>query len=171
MRLSPIIALGFGLVVTARVPPAHADEPIASLEPPAPPAADLPPEGARTTHLVAGLVTTGLFYGAAVGASYLAPDEPGASELRLPIAGPWLALAETGCAKDEPDCSLVLLVIRAALTVVDGVGQVGGLGLIGEGLFLKTAAKPATRPKAVSLRAVPLEFGRDGVGLGLVGTF
>jgi len=172
------VALGFGLFLATLAPAAHAQEPVASKEAAPPPGADRPPAGARVTHVVAGAATTALFYGAVVGFSYLAPDEPGSPDLRIPIAGPWIALSKAGCAEDEPDCSLVLVVIRAALTLMDGVGQAGGLGIIGEGLFLNTSSPrptalgaPRTDLPQVKVRAVPLDLGRSGVGLGLVGTF
>jgi hypothetical protein len=152
---------------------AHAEEPGAPSEPAPRPAADLPPPGARTTHLVAGVATTGVAYGLAVGVSYLSPDYRGASDLRIPVAGPWMALGRTGCPKDDPNCSPVLLVIGAILAIADGVAQAGGLAIVGEGLFLKTSsARPAAKKaQGPTWRAVPLDLGKDGAGLGVVGTF
>jgi len=153
-------------------PPASAPAPAVS-PPPAPPAADVPPPGARTTHIVAGLATTAVSYGLAVGASYLIKPEDfnGSKDLRIPIAGPWMALGKTGCpASDSSGCSKVPLVLGAILTIFDGVVQAGGLGIVAEGLFLNTSsARPA--PQKASVQAVPLNFGKDGVGLGVVGTF
>jgi hypothetical protein len=124
-------------------------------------------------HLVAGVATTAVSYGLAVGASYLYPDHRGASDLRIPVAGPWMALGRTACAKNEPDCSPVLLVIGAILTVFDGVTQVGGLAVVGEGLFLKTSSgrTPMKKAQGPTWRAVPLDLGKDGAGLGIAGTF
>jgi len=164
---STLVAASFSTVV-------HAAEPGIPSEAPAPrPAADLPPAGARTTHLVAGIATTGIAYGLGVGASYLFPDNPGAKDLRIPVAGPWLALGRTGCPESSPDCSPVLLVIGAILTVFDGVTQAGGLAIVGEGLFLKTTAgRPATKKaEGPTWRAVPLDFGKGSAGLGVVGSF
>jgi len=151
----------------------------------APPAADLPPPSARTTHIVAGLTTTAISYGLALGASFLYEEDDlrGSKDLRIPVAGPWIALGKTGCPKNSPDCGTATLVIGAILTIVDGVVQAGGLGILGEGLFLNTSngaaaprkaeAGPAARLFALepTVRAVPLNFGKDGVGLGVVGTF
>jgi hypothetical protein len=135
--------------------------------------ADLPPSGARATHLVAGVATTGVAYGLSVGASYLLPDYRGAKDLRIPVAGPWMALGRTGCPATDPDCSPVLLVIGAILTVFDGVTQAGGLAIVGEGLFLKTSSgRPAPKKaEGPTWRAVPLDFGKSSAGLGVVGTF
>jgi hypothetical protein len=65
------------------------------------------------------------------------------------------------------------LVIGAILNVFDGVAQAGGLGIIGEGLFLNTSSgRPAPRKaEGPSVRAVPFNFEKGGVGLGVVGTF
>ena len=54
-----------------------------------------------------------------------------------------------------------------------GVTQVGGLAVMGEGLFLNTSAsRPAPKKAAgVSVRAVPMDFGAGSAGLGFVGTF
>jgi hypothetical protein len=101
------------------------------------------------------------------------PDFRGSKDLRIPIAGPWMALSKTGCPTSSPDCSTVTLVIGAILNVFDGVAQAGGLGIIGEGLFLNTSSgRPAPRKaEGPSVRAVPFNFEKGGVGLGVVGTF
>jgi hypothetical protein len=100
-------------------------------------------------------------------------DHRGIKDLRIPIAGPWIALGKTGCPTSDPDCSVFPLVFGALVTILDGVVQVGGLAVVGEGLFLKTSTRRAAPQKAAgpTLRAVPLDFGRNGVGLGLVGSF
>ena len=83
-----------------------------------------------------------------------------------------MALGKTGCPTSSPDCSTATLVIGAILTIIDGVAQAGGLGIVGEGLFLNTSSKPAVRKaEGPVVRAVPLNFGKDGAGLGFVGTF
>ena len=178
----------FGLAVSAALVPARAraEEPATPTQAPttpapAPPAADLPPPGARVTHIVAGAATTAVAYGLAVGASYLfdESDLRGSKDLRIPIAGPWMALSKTGCPTSSPDCSTIPLVIGAILNVFDGVVQAGGLGIIAEGLFLNTSSgRPAPRKAQLrrdatgpTLRAVPLNFEKGGVGLGVVGTF
>lgn len=173
MRFRLPLIFGPALIATCFSTLARAEEPGIKTEPPARATADLPPPGARTTHLVAGIATTGVAYGLGVGASYLFPDSRGAKDLRIPVAGPWMALGKTGCADNDPDCSPVLLVIGAILTVFDGVGQAAGLAIVGEGLFLKTSSGRPAPKKAASLswRAVPLDFGKDGAGLGVVGTF
>ena len=144
------------------------------------PEADLPSPGAPGRLALAGGIVTGVWYGGALGASLLFPDAPGAEDLRIPVAGPFLALADTGCADSEPNCDTVLVVVRAILTTLDGIGQVGGVGMVIESLFLPTAhssARGAPSPSSDSatleteIRPVPIVAGKDGVGLGVVGRF
>jgi hypothetical protein len=56
---------------------------------------------------------------------------------------------------------------------LDGVGQVGGLAVALESLFLPTrksdAARAAHAKKHAWVRPVPLLSGRDMIGLGVVG--
>jgi hypothetical protein len=174
VRFRSFVAFGLASLLATFAASARAEEPIPEFRP-APPAADLPPPGARTTTIVAGATTTVVSYGLALGASFLVDeaDHRGIKDLRIPIAGPWIALGKTGCPTSDPDCSVFPLVFGALVTILDGVVQVGGLAVVGEGLFLKTSTRRAAPQKAAgpTLRAVPLDFGRNGVGLGLVGSF
>jgi hypothetical protein len=163
----------------AQEPPAasisDAADPSAVPEPtpaPAPVRYDLPAPETRWELVGTGLAITGVSYGLALGASYAFPDARMANELRIPLAGPWMAIADTGCRDDEPDCSTVLLVFTAVLAGMDGVLQAGGLGVALESLFLPTAApKPPASSVAPTLRPVPYVAGRDALGLGVAGTF
>ena len=140
-----------------------------------------PPPSARYKLALVGVGVSAVWYGTAYGASALWPDAPGAQDLRIPVAGPWMALGETGCADDEPDCSTIMVVIRAVLTTVNGIGQAGGLAVAAESLFLPTSTQnPAprrrhrTRPvegtDSFQLRPAPVLTGRT-LGLGVAGTF
>jgi hypothetical protein len=148
----------------------------AASAPEGPPAAEVdlseyPPPSARGNLLLGGALMTVGWYGAAVGTSYLWSDAPAADKLRIPVAGPWMALAETGCPTSEPDCSIIIVILRATLTTLSGVGQVGGLAVMGEGLFVETRQRRAqAEPKAVNAELRPLVAG-DRIGLGLVGSF
>lgn len=132
---------------------------------------EYPPPSAKTTlALTGGAVFVG-WYGLALGASFLEPDAPGASDLRIPVVGPWMAVAQAGCAKGNPDCSTAWVVVRAILQAMDGVGQAGGLAVIGEALFLPTRSeKPRVHTRAPRLVPVPFVAG-DSIGLGLTGAF
>lgn len=139
-----------------------------------------PPSGTQLNLALAGLGAASAWYGAAVGFSYLWPDAPGANDLRIPVAGPWMALADTGCADDDPGCSTFVVVLRAILTTMDAVGQAGGVLVAAEAAFLPTqeVAPPQKRPlprlrreQSLTVRPVPVVAGRDGLGLGIVGQF
>ncbi|WP_437794821.1 hypothetical protein [Sorangium sp. So ce693] len=138
-------------------------------EPTAPPR--YPPSSARVKVIAGGVAVTALAYGAAFLAASSWPEVPGASELKIPIAGPWLALAKNGCAADDPDCGATLYV-RGALTAIGGLAQLAGLGLVGEGIFMTTEARSAqpSNPAALTVRPAPV-ITATGMGLGVVGTF
>ncbi len=179
MRFPRVVpALCLALASVASVRPAHADEP----ERPTKVDTDVYPEPSTQWNLaLVGLGVTAAWYGAALGFSYAWPDAPGAEDLRIPVAGPWMALAETGCADDDPGCSTFTVVLRAILTTMDAVGQTGGVLVAAEAMFLPTqerAAAPKRRPlprlqreQGFRVRPVPYTAGKDGLGLGLVGRF
>ncbi len=181
MQFRQLVATGFGLIYASLASTALAQEPAAPAAPPAavappPPAADVPPPGARTTHIVAGAATTVVSYGLALGASFLFDqrDFNGSRDLRVPFAGPWMALSKAGCPESNSDCSPVGVVLGAIFLIADGVSQAGGLAIIGEGLFLKTSPSPSRRAKEAegpTVHAVPVQLGKSGAGIGFVGTF
>ena len=137
-----------------------------------PPEYDLPPPSTRWALFGTGLAVTGVSYGAVLGASYIWPDARYSDEVRIPIAGPWMAIiGDTGCPKHDPDCSTVVLVVVAILTGIDGVLQAGGVGMALESAFMPTSsAKLVKKSSAPTFHPVPIA-GRDSVGLGVVGTF
>ncbi len=169
------IALALAIAGSAAAAPAAADEPTRDeLTDPT----LVPPAGAPTRLVLTGAAIAVGWYAAGTGMSFLFPDAPGANDLRIPVAGPWMALADTGCADNDPGCSGFTVAIRAILTVMDGVGQAGGLLLVGEGLFLPSsgaARAPAPRRRSsvfhpTQVRATPM-VGRHSFGLGLGGRF
>jgi hypothetical protein len=148
---------------------AAADEPVRPVESRP---GDYPPAGTQTTVVIAGVATTAVWYGLAAGASALWPDAPGADKLRIPIAGPWMALADSGCADNDPDCGTFTVVLRAVLTTIDGVAQAGGLAVAAEGLFLPTRApRRASSARTPRVLGAPTSFGSRGVGVSLFGSF
>jgi hypothetical protein len=174
-RALAVLALCPALLLAA---PARADEPA---RPPRRDAGIYPPPSAQTGLFFAGLATTAAWYGAAVGFSYLFPDAPGAEDLRIPVAGPWMALADTGCAETDPNCSIIIVVLRAILTTIDAVGQSGGVLVMAEAAFMPTQEAPPPRRErkrprleresSLWVQPAPIVTGSDGVGLGLVGRF
>src|SRR5688500_20381247 len=61
-----------------------------------------PPPSTRYKLALVGVGVSAVWYGTAYGFSALWPDAPGAEDLRIPVAGPWMALGETGCADGDP---------------------------------------------------------------------
>jgi hypothetical protein len=137
-------------------------------------APEYPAPSTRWKLVAGGIVATGLFYGAAAGVSYAFPDAPGARDLRTPVVGPWLAIANNGCPADDPDCGRLWVALRTIVTAIDGLAQAGGVGIFLEGVFLPTQepAPVAKKPvKDFSFSAVPTALGPRGIGIGVAGTF
>ncbi len=147
---------------------ARADEPI---EPLRYDVAGHPDDGTRARTALAGLAVTAVGYGAALGSSYLFPDSPGSASLRVPVAGPFLALAKTGCASGDADCSTFTTIVRAVLTTANSVVQVGGLFVASESLFLKTQAPPAAPARGASVTGIDAAPIKHGWLLSLTGEF
>ena len=103
--------------------------------------------------------------------SRLWPEVPGADHMLIPVVGPWVALAQSGCAENDTDGCTAPLVFRTILLVLDGLVQGGGVGLVGEGLFMTTEATgPEAGPDAAQWHVVP-DVGPTHTGIGVVGTF
>jgi hypothetical protein len=189
----PLLAGSLALATVLAAPASYAQTPPAAsasvdLEEP-----EYPPPSTRWKVVAAGLGTTAAFYGAAVGASYIFTDTPGTNQLRTPIVGPWLSIANGGCPAGD-DCSTALAVVRIVLTALDGAAQAGGLGVALEGMFMPTQewaaprALPAAPPspkapppgktpspsngdKNLFFLPTPMTVGSGGVGFGIVGRF
>jgi hypothetical protein len=133
-----------------------------------------PPPSARTNLLLAGALTTAAWYGLALGSSYAWPDTVGANDLRIPVAGPWVALSHSGCG-NVSNCSTVIVVLRAIATTLDGIGQAGGLALAAEGLFLPTQEPKRKRAELMPSDGVrwrpTFDAGKNTVGFGVLGVF
>ena len=133
-----------------------------------------PPPSARTNLLVAGAVTTGVWYGLALGSSYLWPDTVGAKDLRIPVAGPWMALSHSGCG-NVSDCSKVIVVLRAVATTLDAIGQASGVAFAAEGLFLPTQEPKRKRAQLeqnhFELHPTIFDDGKNTIGFGVLGVF
>jgi hypothetical protein len=139
--------------------------------------AELPPEGARTRAILVGAALTVGWYGAAVGTSYLWPDAANASDLRLPVVGPWMALTDVGCSSAESSCTTVTVIARTTLAVVSGIGQAGGLFAVVEGLFMDTrsdapaASTGRDAARGPSWAATPVVLSDGGAGIEVIGRF
>ena len=135
---------------------------------------EYPPAGAGATVAITGAAVFAGWYGGALASSYLF-DAPGLEDLRYPVVGPWLSLRDAGSCSDG-DCSTGMVVLRVALSIADGLGQIGGLGALVEGLFMPRGLERATSsrkgsPHEEGVRAAPFVAGRDGAGLAVWGSF
>lgn len=161
-----------------------------------------PPPSTRLKLIGAGLFVTAAAWGVSFAASRLWPVQPciitdagpvypntnnvpcssgppGAAQLGIPIVGPWLALGVSGCAVDEPTCSVAKPIFRGIGYVLNGVAQLGGLALVAEALIMKTESTvdPAKKTSPLALRAgifelKPLPIVTPSMsGLSLTGTF
>jgi hypothetical protein len=96
--------------------------------------------------------------------------------LKIPIVGPWIALAENKCSTPGSDYCSDELWLRGLLTGLGGVAQLAGLGLVVEGIVMKTEAaapKPAESTETETARFImpyPIVT-PTSVGVGLVGSF
>ncbi len=201
-RLAPILALANALAIVSAAAPARADDdtkdtkdtkaaaPVAPVDPGAPLDVHYPPPLVRLKLITAGVLVTGAAWGISFACAQAWPEvpqpkdgstvetgPPGSNQLKIPIAGPWIALGKSGCAADDPNCGAGKIGIRAALYVLDGIAQLAGLGLIAEAIVMKTEAPPAKKSsfltiKRGSLEAVPVPITTPTMtGIGFAGTF
>jgi hypothetical protein len=158
-----------------------------------------PPFSTRFKVMAAGLVVTGAAWGVSFGisrgwpeapchitlAGSFGPDgktpcssgPPGYNQFGIPVAGPWIALAKSGCAVDNPACQTASVVARGVAYVLDGIIQAAGVALVIQSFVMKTEPLESNKTSAFALRfrglsmtPVPVPLPSGG-GLGLVGTF
>ena len=147
----------------------------------------------RWKLVLGGVATTASFYAIAQPFSYAWPDAPGSRDLRIPIAGPWIAISNNGCPADDSDCSKFWVWTRGILSAIDGLGQAGGLLVALEGVFVRTSddvpvtdapeggpppsrEAPDTTPteppaRNLFIAPAPMGVGDSGLGLSVGGTF
>ncbi len=99
----------------------------------------------------------------------LVAGDPGASELKIPIAGPWLALAKNGCAADDRTAARRCTFARRSPPSV-GSRSSPAWGSSAR-IFMTTEARSAQpNPAALTVQPAPV-IAATGMGLGVVGTF
>jgi len=129
-----------------------------------------PPSSVRLKLALGGVAVAGGAYAMSYAMASNFPEVPGMTQLKIPVVGPWLALGQSGCATDDPGCG-AKVVLRGFFLVIDGLAQIGGLGLIAESVLMKTNASAPKKPAAAfTIRPTPLVTG-SVTGLGFVGTF
>jgi hypothetical protein len=128
-----------------------------------------PPSSVRLKLALGGVAVAGGAYAMSYAMASNFPEVPGMGQLKIPVVGPWLALGKSGCATDDPDCG-AKVVLRGFFLVIDGLAQIGGLGLIAESVFMKTDPAAPKKAAAFTIRPTPL-VGGSVTGIGFVGTF
>jgi len=146
-----VFALTAGLAGVARADGPETEAPAVTKSTPEP--ERYPPSSVRLPLILGGIGFSAAAYGASALSAYGWPDAPGVRSLNIPIAGPWLALANNRCPDNEPDCGAILY-LRGALEVVSGLAQLGGLGIALEGLVGTTEAT-ADAPTAARVTVMP----------------
>lgn len=171
--------------------PGFADEPVPTTAAAEPDSDVHPPASARTNTLIVGAATTVGFYGMAVGTSYLWPSSPVSGDLRIPVAGPYMALFGAGCGDTELGCGTFTAVLRTLFAGLSAVGQTGGVLMLAEAAFMRTNSSAsgtqvrggasrfelelsgdvaASEPAATLLYAVPM-IDEHSFGFALGGVF
>ena len=109
----------------------------------------LPPSRVRLPLILGGLAFSAGVWGLNTGTSYLYPNAPGLPQLRVPIVGPWMALAHNNCndaAILGQSCG-AFYYVNAIYFVLSGIAQASGLGVALEGILVPTGQNTGS-PKA-----------------------
>jgi hypothetical protein len=132
-------------------------------------------ETVSTTGPNRALFHSGLFiFGAPYVASVIVAtgsDHPGDSNLYIPVAGPWMDLANRGTCGIPGGQSCENETVNKVLLVFDGVFQgLGGLDIVGAFVFpeTRTVSTVSSQPRVV---VAPAYWGRSGYGFSAVTTF
>jgi hypothetical protein len=124
-----------------------------------------PPDSTRIPLLLTGVGFLGGAYGAGAAFAATSNDIPGVEFLYIPVAGPWIAVGENGCRPTEPLCDDSEIALRDILYIVSSLSQMGGIGLIAQGVFL-----PSGDDDALKAAILPMPVA-SGTGISIVGTF
>jgi hypothetical protein len=164
-----LLSISLAALALTAMGTARADEPVEALATAPARETPHPPSSIRLKLALGGVAVTGGAYAMSYAMASNFPEVPGMSGLKVPIVGPWIALGQSGCAADDPDCG-AKVVLRGFLLVIDGLAQLGGVGLIAEGALVKTDASAPVKASAFTIRPMPLVTG-SVTGLGFVGSF
>lgn len=130
-----------------------------------------PPSPVRYGLIGGGAGMLGLSYGAGAIFAAAYPNTPGVDSLYIPVAGPWIAMGRNACRFNNPDCGAILY-LRGVMYALEGITQLGGLALIGEGIFMTTEAPdPDAEPSTEATVHFTPVVSPAMTGFGLTGSF
>jgi hypothetical protein len=170
----------------AWAPAARADGPVIIQNPPpqaAPPPTVIATERVPREHyigpnramLTSGIVVLGLSYGISLGVA-AESDHFGDSHLYVPIAGPWMDIADRGrCGSATTSACGDNETANKVGLAIDGVFQaIGAFSIVGAFLWPEeattTVVAAKTEPPKPQVHITPTA-GRNGTGLAVIGTF
>jgi hypothetical protein len=164
MALAAATAVAFSMIVPGEASAQPAPPPVARSSEPA---AD-GYTGPHRAMIGTGVLTLVVWY---VPSAIVASNSriSGDSHLAVPVAGPWLDLA------DRPQCGAGNISCRTerlnqTMLVLDGLFQAWGVGAVITGLFVTERPRPPA-PAAATLRISPAQVGPSAYGVAAIGTF
>lgn len=117
----------------------------------------VPPPSAKLALGLTGGGLFGLAYGAALASSFAWEGDAGASDLRIPLVGPWMKVGRTELCEEEVDgCSNALQVFGAVGAGFGGVFQAAALVLVIDAILLPSAPTVAQSGGSGFVRVVPI---------------
>jgi hypothetical protein len=168
----PLVLAGSwsGLAFAQDVPPPPPGEP-----PPGQTHAETITEkgGPSGAMLWSGALTLGLTYGAGVVVA-ASSSLPADHNMFVPIAGPWMALANRGGCGGPTGPSCDASTTYKVLIVADGIGQALGAFMIIDAFLnpeTRTVYRSTTAADKPSVRVAPASMGAGGYGMMAVGSF
>jgi len=171
---SAFLAIATCLALSTLGPSAHAQEaqPVV-VEPPPPVVQQTTTTNYGTPLLVSGLVTFGISYGAAVVVAATS-DRDADQKLFIPIAGPWIDLADRGDCDVGTSCSDNESTNKVLL-VVDGVFQGAGALATVVGVLQpwgsESTSTTTTTASKTGIHVAPASLGRATPGIVAFGRF
>ncbi len=149
-----LLALGVTLVTSV---PARAQEAPSSTQPMRP---------NRPLLITGGSIIAASYTPAVIVAA--TSDHPGDKSLYVPVAGPWMDLAQRGgCGANSCGTEAVY----KSLLVLTGVAHAVGVGAVVASLFVPEQRGTTTTSASTKLTLTPAQIGRTGYGLSLAGGF
>jgi hypothetical protein len=126
--------------------------------------------GPNRAMLNSGIFTLGIPYVASIIVA-TSSDHPGDRNLYLPVAGPWMDLANRGSCGGLAENPCGNETANKVLLVVDGIFQgIGALDIVGAFVFpeTRTVSAASNQPRVV---VAPAYWGRNGYGVNALATF